>query len=149
MIYWFTGQPGHGKTTLCVLLKKYLEEEKNRSVIHIDGDDIREVFQNKDYSKEGRKKNISFAQNLAYFCHHKGFDVVVSLVSPYLEDRERFKQKMEGEIQEIYVFSNEKRGREDFHVAEYEKPKENYLYVETTGKTPEESIIQIKTMLGL
>ena len=48
MIYWFTGQPGHGKTVLCNLLKEYIETTYHKKVIHIDGDDIREIFQNKD-----------------------------------------------------------------------------------------------------
>ena len=58
MVYWFTGQPGHGKTVLSKMLIEYLEDNKEKQVIHIDGDDLREIFQNKDYSKEGRIKNI-------------------------------------------------------------------------------------------
>ena len=55
MVYWFTGQPGHGKTVLSTMLKDYIESEYKKTVIHIDGDDLREIYQNKDYSKEGRK----------------------------------------------------------------------------------------------
>ena len=47
MILWFTGQPGSGKTTLCNEVIKRVSEK----VIHIDGDDIREVLDNKDYSE--------------------------------------------------------------------------------------------------
>ena len=47
MIYWFTGQPGAGKTTLAKHLVNYFE---NNNVIHVDGDDLRDIFQNKDYS---------------------------------------------------------------------------------------------------
>ena len=149
MIYWFTGQPGHGKTTLCVLLKKYLEDKNGGLVMHIDGDDIREVFKNKDYSKEGRIRNITFSQDLAHFCHHKGLDVVVSLVSPYLEVRESFKEKMDGNMKEIYTFTTEERGREKFHGSDYESPEFNFLLLDTTGKTPEESLEQIKKDLEI
>ena len=149
MIYWFTGQPGHGKTTLCVLLKDYLESKKGEEIIHIDGDDIREVFLNKDYSKEGRIKNITFAQNLAHFCQHKNFDSVVSLVSPYKDIRDSFKERMGENIREIYVFTEEERGRENFHVQDYEAPSENYLPIDTTGKTPEESLEEIIRALGI
>jgi len=82
MIYWFTGQPGAGKTVLSKALKEYLETNYYKKVIHIDGDDIREIFDNKDYSKEGRYKNITLAQQITKFLYLKGFDVVVSLVSP-------------------------------------------------------------------
>ena len=56
MILWFTGQPGSGKTTLCKEMKIQLQklnisEEK---IFHIDGDDLRDLINNKDYSeKEG------------------------------------------------------------------------------------------------
>ena len=48
MIYWFTGQPGAGKTTLSKHLISYLENTEK--VIHIDGDDLRLIFENKDFS---------------------------------------------------------------------------------------------------
>jgi adenylylsulfate kinase-like enzyme len=36
MIYWFTGQPAHGKTVLANMLKKRLLHDAYR----IDGDDL-------------------------------------------------------------------------------------------------------------
>ena len=52
MIIWLTGQPGSGKTTIC---KEILELKDNR-IFHIDGDDLRDLFENKDYSEQGRRK---------------------------------------------------------------------------------------------
>ena len=46
MIYWFTGQPAHGKTVLANKLKETLLPNAFR----IDGDEMRELFTNKDYS---------------------------------------------------------------------------------------------------
>ena len=46
MIYWFTGQPCAGKTVLANMLK----EEHLPNAFRIDGDDMRELFSNKDYS---------------------------------------------------------------------------------------------------
>jgi adenylylsulfate kinase-like enzyme len=66
MIYWFTGQPGHGKTVLASALKQELD-----NTFHIDGDDLRAIFDNKDYSEAGRRKNIELAQQLAHFLHNK------------------------------------------------------------------------------
>ena len=53
MIYWFTGQPGAGKTVLATALKQEMD-----NTFHIDGDDLRAIFDNKDYSETGRRKNI-------------------------------------------------------------------------------------------
>ena len=62
MIYLFTGQPGSGKTTLAKKLQMWLQTDKKnwrKSVFHIDGDQLRELFPNTDYSKEGRYNNIN------------------------------------------------------------------------------------------
>ena len=90
MIYWFTGQPGAGKTTLAKQLKDYLHPS---NIVLVDGDDIRDIFQNKDYSENGRRKNIEKAQDISLFLDSKGFDVIVSLVSPYKDQRDEFKNK--------------------------------------------------------
>ena len=68
MIYWFTGQPGAGKTVLAKSLNaKYFENK----AFHVDGDDLREIFDNKDYSEVGRRKNIELAQHMSHFLHNK------------------------------------------------------------------------------
>ena len=88
MIIWLTGQPGAGKTTIC---KEILQRNDN-SIFHIDGDDLRDLFENKDYSEAGRRKNIELAQQIAQYLHNKGKDVLVSLVSPYKDQRDNFKK---------------------------------------------------------
>ena len=112
MIYWFTGQPGSGKTVLANLLKENILPHAYR----IDGDEMRELFQNKDYSLKGRIKNIDTAQKIAHYLHNQGKDVIVSLVSPYRTQREEFKSIMDWQIKELFVhydISCVKRGRED------------------------------------
>jgi adenylylsulfate kinase-like enzyme len=138
MIYWFTGQPGHGKTVLASAFKQKLD-----NVFHVDGDDLREIFDNKDYSETGRRKNIELAQHLSHFLHNKGQNVVVSLVSPYKDQRDMFKEKMGDNIKEIYIHTTEIRGRENFHVENYQQPTENYLDIDTTDVSVEECLNQI------
>jgi hypothetical protein len=61
--------------------------------------------------------------------------------------RENFKSR--SGCREIYVFAREDRGRESYHVADYEKPEENFLSVDTTGVTPEECISKIVNHFNL
>ena len=133
MIYWFTGQPGAGKTTLAKLLVNYLGE----NTFHVDGDDLREIIDNKDYSKEGRIKNITLAQNISKFLDNKGCNVVVSLVSPYRDVREQFKSNVI--VREIYVYTTEDRGRTQYHVDDYEAPLYNVINIDTTHDNIETS----------
>lgn len=139
MIIWLTGQPGSGKTTICnqmLIINSY-------NIFHIDGDDLRELFDNKDYSENGRRKNIQLAQQIAQYLSNKGKDVLVSLVSPYKDQRDKFKEKMGDKLVEIYVHTTEQRGKENFFVKEYEPPTENFLDVDTTNKSVEEVAIKI------
>ena len=143
MIYWFTGQPGHGKTVLCNLLKDYITTTYHKQVIHIDGDDIRYVFQNKDYSEQGRRTNIKNAQALVEYLHTCECDVVVSLVSPYLDLREEFKDKIGNDIVEIFVHTTEVRERDHFHVSNYEQPQVNFIDINTTKDSPDTSFSKL------
>lgn len=144
-IYWFTGQPGHGKTTLAKALKKHIEEKYKTTVFHIDGDDLRALNKNQNYTPEGRIENMVTAQRIAHFLSNKGHHVVVALVSPYKEIRDAFKKKTG--CKEIYVFTTEKRGKEENHTSEYEPPEEDYLHIDTTNKTVEESLSNIIDIL--
>jgi adenylylsulfate kinase-like enzyme len=46
-------------------------------------------------------------------------------------------------IKEIYVHTTEIRGRENFHVENYQQPTENYLDIDTTNISVEECLNQI------
>jgi adenylylsulfate kinase len=102
-------------------------------VFHIDGDDLRDLFDNKDYSEVGRRKNIELAQQISEYLHNKGRHLFVSLVSPYKDQRDKFKSKMGNNLIEVYVHTTEIRGRESFFVKDYEPPTENYIDIDTTN----------------
>ena len=135
MIYWFTGQPAHGKTVLANMLKQRLLHDAYR----IDGDEMRELFTNKDYSIKGRVANIDAAQKISHYLHNQGEDVIVSLVAPYIDQREEFKSLLGDNLVEIYVHTTEPRERDHFKAEAYIAPKENYIDIDTTDDTPEQS----------
>lgn len=137
MILWLTGQPGSGKTTISNMLLEYYKLKTN-NVIHIDGDNLREITNNYDYTIEGRFKNILNAQMIARFLHYNNFIVIVSLVSPYLDLRESFKKELENKLIEIYVHCDSPR--KENQVKEYQPPKTNFINVDTTNKTINQTV---------
>jgi|TARA_B110000908_G_scaffold93341_1_gene110560 adenylylsulfate kinase len=142
MIYWLTGQPSHGKTILAKLLVKH-HEKSNIKLFHIDGDDLRKLTINQNYSEEGRIQNVRTAQKISDYLHNQNFDVVVSLVSPYRWLREEFKEKLGENIKEFYIHTTEPRERDHFKVKDYEPPLDNFISIDTTEDNPEESLIKI------
>jgi adenylylsulfate kinase len=150
MIYWFTGQPAHGKTILADKLKLYLEAKTNDKdpnrrykVYRIDGDEMRELFTNKDYSINGRVNNVGTAQKIAHYLNNQGHDVIVSLVSPYVDQREDFKKLMGDDLIEIYVHTSLERERDHYRAIAYVPPKENFISIDTTFDSPNESLEKI------
>lgn len=138
MIYWFTGQPAHGKTVLANMLAK-----EKPGAFRIDGDDMRELFSNKDYSIKGRVENVATAQRIAHYLHNQYKDVIVSLVSPYIDQREDFKKLLGNDIIEFYVHTFESRERDSFKAIAYVAPQENFIDIDTTFDTPEDSFKKI------
>ena len=138
MIYWFTGQPGAGKTTLANKLAEDLYH-----AFHIDGDRMRSLFTNTDYSINGRVKNVETAQRIAQYLNFLDHDVIVSLVAPYIDQREDFKKIMGDQLIEIYVHTSEIRERDHFKSIAYTSPQENFLDIDTTNRTVEESYSEL------
>lgn len=130
MIYWFTGQPGAGKTTLAVALKERLCSI-GHCVVHLEGEFLRELMDNRDFTEAGRIANVRAGQQLAAKLADEGVEVIASFVSPYREMRERFKAR--GDVVEIYVHTAEVRGREEYFVQGYEAPATHFVDMDTTG----------------
>ena len=140
MIYWFTGQPGSGKTTLAMALKSALQKAGHPAV-HLDGEFLRDLMTNRDFTEAGRIRNIKTAQQLAARLHADGIVVVVSLVSPYRSLREEFKKN--GHVLEIYLHTTEVRGKEAYFVANFEPPQQGFLDIDTTNASMEACLQKI------
>lgn len=148
MIYWLTGQPGAGKTSLSNGLKSILERKRTFTykVQQIDGDNMRELFHNKDYSEKGRRYNIDVAQKIAHYLHNTQQDVIVSLVSPYRDQREEFKAIIGENITEIYLHTKDDRPRAEYKVDNYEPPLTNFIDFDTSGNLEDNLYRLCKTL---
>ena len=89
MIYVLYGQPGSGKTTLGELLANHFITHH-----HIDGDDMRKIFANTNYTKVGREHNIKTANAIAMYLNDAYYgSVIMSLVNPYYSLRKELADK--------------------------------------------------------
>jgi len=79
MVYWITGRAKSGKTTLA---KSLIEANKFKSIVLLDGDEVREHFPGTGYSDEERYEHIMRIARFAAILEKQGFLVIIALVSP-------------------------------------------------------------------
>jgi adenylylsulfate kinase len=146
MIILFYGQPASGKTTLA---DAYVRRnwEKHLGIIRIDGDKWRDITKNKDYSKEGRIKNLKGAFDMALYLEMLGYTPILSFVTPYDELRQ-YLQDNSANLIEIYLYYNDDRGRSDYFAKDFEIPKIECLQMNTSELDIEECMNKIKEYIN-
>lgn len=131
-IYWLTGLPCSGKTTIARELSKHLYAEV------LDGDEIRDIVSNKDFSKKGRAKHMRSVASFASILS-KHVNVVVALVSPLRKVREELRKKHPN-MCEIYLKCSLKKCKERDVKGMYAKAQkgeiENFTGVQGKYESP-------------
>jgi len=157
-VFWLTGLPCSGKTTI----GKELVRRTNGELL--DGDDLRRIFNNQDFSHAGRRNHMLSVAQLAYR-FSKYAPVVVALVSPLEQVREEIKQSYPG-MKEVYVKCSveecERRDVKGMYAqarkgmiknftgldASYDIPKSPWRTVNTERHTIDECVNQIMRQSG-
>lgn len=124
MIVVLFGQPHSGKSTLGIILGESLNRlpVEYQNQYHIDGDELRQIFKNNSYDKEGRLKNLQNAANIAHFLNATEMClVIVSVAFPYKEARDYFRGLTEN-IRFVHLHYTEPRGREKNHIQDFDLP---------------------------
>ena len=148
MILVFMGQPTSGKTTLCKEFFTWVKKGSNFPVrLHyLDGDKLRIIFQNKNYTREGRLQNLNLASNIAKYEKYLNDIVTLALVYPYKEARDYLRELGE-KVVFIYLHydKDENRGRENFWVEDFESPlgEENVYPINTSQKSVDEALKEV------
>tara|TARA_R110000751_G_scaffold110053_1_gene207470 strand:+ start:213 stop:638 length:426 start_codon:yes stop_codon:yes gene_type:complete len=138
------GQPASGKTTLGNLLAGHLE-----TPFIIDGDEFRNMFNNKEYGFGGRKKNIRAANAAATYLTQVDWlcpPVIMCLVNPYEQFRNELKEDNKGRVIEIFLNSNREL-RKEYHVEDFEIGSPEHII--NTDYELEDTWAQLKGLLKL
>lgn len=154
-IIWMTGLPCSGKTTIARKLQNLV---LNLAVL--DGDELREWLSPKDFTREGRNKHNRKVAYLAKLLLKHNVPVGVSLISPYLENRETARkiigddkrfvetyvkcslEKCESrDTRGMYKKARNKEIQNFTGISDpYEEPPNPDLIIDTEKKTAEESV---------
>lgn len=84
--FWITGLSGAGKSTFGRLLYM-LYSKKIHNIVLLDGDELRMVIKNVDYSPEGRKDVAFQYARLCKLLTDQGIHVIICTISMYNEVR--------------------------------------------------------------
>ena len=85
---WFTGLSGSGKSSIAVEIERRLVAS-GRPAYVLDGDNLRHGLNNNlGFSPEHRRENVRRVAEVARLMADAGVLVMVSLVSPYRDDRD-------------------------------------------------------------
>lgn len=123
MIIVFFGQPASGKTTLAKALQERIYTDKNLFTPILDGDEVRSVFKDVDYSRGGRLINSRRIGDIAHFLASKSGLLIVSAVFPYSSSRLHL-QNLHENVLWIDLHYSGSRGKDQFLVSDFEEPTE-------------------------
>lgn len=99
--FWITGLSGAGKTTLGKLLYKHIHEVKS-NVVLLDGDILREIYGNQNYSSDARKMGSYVDARLCRALNEQEIDVVICVMDMFDEVRKWNRDNIEN-YYEIYL----------------------------------------------
>ena len=162
MVVWLIGISGSGKTTLGNKIEYYFNQKLINCVL-LDGDEIREFFDNDlGYSVEERRANIMRILLAAYFLEKKKIIPIICNISPFEDIRSLAKKKLDNYIQ-IYLkkdvqtaIKNDVKNIYSENISKteivgvniiFEDPKESKLILNTDKESIDESLDKIFNML--
>lgn len=165
-VYWITGLSGAGKTTIGSRLYADIKKVKD-NVVFLDGDALREIYQDDNYSGEGRKKLASQHGRLCRMLSEQGIDVVICVIAMFDECR-KWNRESISNYKEIYLYADMseliRRDQKKLYSRalkkeisnvmgidiSFEEPKFPDIIIDNSGqKTPEEVVEEIERLLEL
>ncbi len=106
-IFWITGLPGSGKTTIAKKIHKRIEK-KYGPTIEISGDELRKNFLLNKYDIKNREEYAKFYSRFCKFLLKKNINVIFSTVSLFHSVQNWNRKNIKGYF-EIFIKSDVKK----------------------------------------
>lgn len=142
IIFWITGLSGSGKSTIGEHLKKMLEKEYGKTII-IHGDDIRQIFQFKSYTKNKRLKLGKSYSDLCGLIAKQKVNVIFSTVGLF-KNLFFYNRKNLQNYVEIYIKTNIEKLKKNKSKSFYKVKTNNVWGLDLTPEYPKKPDILIE-----
>ena len=148
--YWITGLSATGKTTMSSLLADHLRSS-GKLVILFDGDELRDVFGNKTFTREER---IALGMHYSRLCQlvtSQGVDVIIAVIGLFKEMHTWNRNNIPGYV-EVFIdtplYELERRDPKGIYKSYRAGEIENIAGIDLSVDFPENPDILIKWSKG-
>ncbi len=142
ILFWVTGLPGSGKTSLAESIYPYIKKKYGTTLL-LSGDDLRKIFKFKSFSI---KKRLAYALYYSRFCKiltDRKINVILATVSLFNSVRKWNRKNIDNYL-EIYVEADIKKLIEQKRKFFYRKKSKNVIGKNLKAEFPKKPDIKIK-----
>ena len=140
-MFWITGLPGSGKTSIAKKLKKPIEDKYGKTIL-FSGDDLRKILDLKSYDIKKRLLYAKTYSKLANYISNQNINVIIATVSLYKKIH-LWNRKNITNYCEIYIKSKTKEIIKNKKKRLYFKFKKNLVGIDIKPEFPDNSDIKV------
>tara|TARA_B100000035_G_scaffold311505_1_gene321160 strand:+ start:1795 stop:2322 length:528 start_codon:yes stop_codon:yes gene_type:complete len=141
IVFWVTGLPGSGKTTIAKKLKKPIEKIYGKTII-FSGDDLRKISDFKSYEVQKRYLYAKSYSKLVKYISNQNINVIIATVSLFKKIH-LWNRKNITNYCEIYIKSKTKEIIKNKKKRLYFKFKKNLVGIDIKPEFPDNSDIKV------
>lgn len=141
-IFWITGLSGSGKSTIGEKLKTFIKKKYGTTII-IHGDDIRNIYKFKFYSRVKRLKLGKANSDLCKLFSEQGLNIIFTTVG-LLDELFKYNRKNLKNYTEIYIKTDMKKLLKNKNKPFYKFKTKNVWGLDLMPQFPKDSEIVIE-----
>ena len=141
IVFWITGLPGSGKTSIAKKLKKPIENKYGKTIL-FSGDNLRKILNLKSYDVKKRLLYAKTYSELANYISKQNINVIIATVSLFKKIHLWNKKNIKNYC-EIYIKSRTKDIIKNKKKKLYFRIKKNLVGIDIKPEFPDNSDIKV------